>query len=107
MNRIEVCENGVQANNIINQLTAQGFSHDDIYLFTHDDDRTKDLADAAEVETVGLQEEGLMDSVKNVFRKKGDELRSKFESVGLTQQEAEKYESILDKGQVVIVAQKH
>ncbi len=81
MNRIEVCENGVQANNIINQLTAQGFSHDDIYLFTHDDDRTKDLADAAEVdaaevETVGLQEEGLMDSVKNVFRKKGDELRS-------------------------------
>ncbi|MFS0612321.1 general stress protein [Lederbergia ruris] len=107
MNRIEVCENGVQANNIINQLTAQGFSHDNIYLFTHDDDRTEDLADAAEVETVGLQEEGIVDSVKNVFRKKGDELRSKFESVGLTQQEAEKYESILDEGKVVIVAQKH
>lgn len=107
MNRVEVCENGVQATQMINHLTMEGFNKDDIYLFAHDEERSKDLSDATDTGTVGVNEQGLVDSVGNVFRDRGDELRSKFESVGLNEVEAEKYERVLDQGKIVVVARKH
>ena len=42
--------------------------------------------------------------MKNVFRSRGDELRSKMVSLGLTENEAAHMEEELDKGKVVIVA---
>ncbi|MBS4177995.1 general stress protein [Lederbergia citrea] len=104
MNTVKVCENGVQAVNIIEELTNNGYDRDNIYLFAHGEERSKDLTDATDTGTVGVGEQGILDSVSNVFRKRGDELRSKFESVGLTEAEAEKYEKVLDGGQVVVVA---
>jgi hypothetical protein len=107
MNTVKVCENGLQAKEIINQLTAEGYDREDIYVFAHGEEREKDLADALETGEVGMQEQGLVDSVKNIFRKRGDELRSEFEAVGLSKAEAEKYEKVLDNGEIVLVATKH
>ncbi|MBO1005318.1 general stress protein [Pseudogracilibacillus auburnensis] len=104
MDRIEVCENGLQATQLIDQLMMEGFEKDHIYLFAHGEERSKDLTDATDTGTVGLGEQGLVDSVSNVFRKRGDELRSKFESVGLSEAEAAEYERVLDEGKIVIVA---
>jgi len=104
MNTVRVCENGLEAKNIINDLTNQGFEHNHIYLFAHDEERSKDLTDVTDTGAVGVGELGVLDSVSNVFRKRGDELRAKFEAVGLTEAEAEQYEKVLDQGQVVIVA---
>ncbi|MEK3888561.1 general stress protein [Bacillus sp. FSL K6-3431] len=104
MNTVKVCENGVQATNIIAELTAEGYQHDNIYLFAHGEERSKDLTDATDTGAVGVGEQGILNTVSNVFRKRGDELRAKFEAVGLTEQEAAKYEAVLDGGQVVIVA---
>ena len=59
-----------------------GVSADNLYVISHDDDRTKRVADHADANTVGVNEEGLGTAVKNVFRKKGDELRAKFEELG-------------------------
>src|SRR4051812_42310232 len=95
MDRVEVCENGLQATQLIDQLKMEGFEKDHIYLFAHGEKRSKDLTDATDTGTVGLSEQGLVDSVGNVFRKRGDELRSKFESVGLSELEAAEYERVL------------
>ena len=106
MNTVKICENGVQAKEMINQLTSQGFDHENIYIFAHGEERSKDLTDALDTGEVGIKEQGLMDSVKNIFSKRGDELRSEFEAVGLSQEEAAKYERVLDGGELVLVAKK-
>lgn len=106
MNTVKVCENGVQAKDTVDQLIAQGYEKDNIYLFAHGEDRSEDLTDALDTGDVGMKEQGLMDTVGNFFRKRGDELRSEFEAVGLSTEEAEKYERVLDGGELVLVAKK-
>ncbi|RWR12506.1 general stress protein [Siminovitchia fortis] len=106
MNTVKVCENGVQAQEVVNQLTAEGYDRDNIYLFAHGEERSEDLTDALDTGKVGIAEQGLVDSVKNIFNKRGDELRSEFEAVGLSKEEAEKYERVLDGGELVLVAKK-
>jgi len=103
MYKVEVVENGVQADNSIRGLENQGYNRDNIYIFAHDKNRSEDLTAATETAEVSMKEQGLLDSLGNVFRKRGDELRSKMQSVGLTEMEAEKYEEVLDTGKLVIV----
>jgi hypothetical protein len=107
MYKVHVVENGVQATEKINMLQSEGYTKEDVYLFAHDKNRSENLTDATETADVGVTEQGLFESVGNMFKSRGDELRSKFESVGLTQQEANQYEKELDNGRLVIVASKN
>jgi hypothetical protein len=104
MMKVEVVENGVQATEKINSLEAEGFGKENIYVFAHDEDRSKHLTDAIETGDMGFKEQGFFDSIGNMFKSRGDELRNKFESLGLSKQEAEQYEVELDKGRLVLVA---
>ncbi|WP_210364354.1 general stress protein [Bacillus sp. REN3] len=104
MLKVEVVENGVQATEKISALEAQGFAKENIYIFAHDEDRSEHLTDATETGDMGFKEQGFFDSIGNMFKSRGDELRSKFESLGLSKQEAEQYEVELDKGRLVLVA---
>ncbi|WP_445488952.1 general stress protein [Niallia sp. 03133] len=107
MYKVEVVENGVQASNVIRALENQGYEKDNIYIFAHDKDRSADLTEATDTAEVNIQEQGIIDSITNVFKKRGDELRSKMQSVGLTEMEAEQYEEVLDTGKLVIVGSHH
>lgn len=106
MNTVKVVENGVQAKQEMEQLIRQGYNRSEIYILAHDKNRTDDLTDALDIKDIGVSEQGMLDSVANVFRTRGDELRSKLESLGLTEGEAERYEEELDLGKVVVVAKK-
>ena len=53
-----------------------------------------------------MKEQGFIDSMKNMFTSRGDELRSKMEAAGLTVDEAADAESELDKGKLIIIAKK-
>lgn len=99
-------ENALQAKTEIEKLETQGFTHDDIYIFAHDKDRTKDITDALDTESVGMKEQGFLDSMKNMTSSRGDELRAKMAAAGLTEQEADQYEKELDTGKLVIIASK-
>ncbi|RNF39109.1 general stress protein [Planococcus salinus] len=99
-------ENALQAKTEIDKLVAQGYEHDDIYIFAHDKKRTKDVSDALDTGSVGMKEQGFLDSMKNMTSSRGDELRAKLAAAGLSDQEAEEYEEILDEGKLVIVANK-
>lgn len=100
-------ENAVQAKAEIEKLETQGFTHDDIYIFAHDKKRQKHVTDALDTESVGMKEQGFLDSMKNMTSSRGDELRAKMAGAGLTEQEAADYEEELDKGKLVIIANKN
>ena len=100
-------ENALQAKTEIENLQTQGFTHDDIYIFAHDKNRQKDITDALDTESVGMKEQGFLDSMKNMTVSRGDELRAKMAAAGLTEQEAADYEEELDKGKLVIIATKN
>ncbi|WML50454.1 general stress protein [Neobacillus sp. PS3-34] len=104
MTKVQVVENGVQAMEKIESLQTEGFLKEEIYLFAHDEDRSEHLTEATNTGEVGIGEQGVFSAVGNLFKKRGDELRSKFESLGLSKQEAENYERELDKGRLVLVA---
>ncbi|MCA1320391.1 general stress protein [Bacillus tianshenii] len=96
-------QNDEQVVGAVQELKAQGVHENDIYVITHDDDRTKRVADNADANTVGVGDVGLDTYVKNVFRSKGDELRAQFEELGFTSGEAEQLEEKLDHGKVILV----
>lgn len=104
MNQVYVVENGVQAQERINQLVTTGFSKENIYLFAHNIDRSEHLTEATNTEEVGMKEQGLLDTIGNLFKSRGDELRNRFENLGLTESAASRYEEELDKGKVVVIA---
>ncbi|MEH7334254.1 general stress protein [Neobacillus drentensis] len=106
MKHVKVVENGVQARKEIEQFIMDGYTKDEIYLLAHDQHRSEDLTDQLDISSIGVAEEGVLDSLANVFRTRGDELRSKLESLGLSTNEAERFEEELDHGKVVVVASK-
>ncbi|HYK71528.1 MAG TPA: general stress protein [Pseudoneobacillus sp.] len=107
MYRVFVVENGVQATEKISTLVNEGFSKEQIYLFAHDENRSEHLSEATNTNEVGVEEQGVFGAVGNLFKDRGDELRSKFESLGLSNMEAEKYEEELDRGKVVLIGATH
>lgn len=101
-----IVENAVQAKSEIDELTRQGYTHEDIYIFAHDKKRSDDITDALDTESVGIQEQGFLDSMKNMFTSRGDELRNKMEAAGLTAEDAADAERELDHGKLVLIARK-
>ncbi|THF72852.1 general stress protein [Cohnella fermenti] len=102
----KLVDNGLEAFQTVQNLRAQGYTGEEIYVLAHEQDRTERLADAADVNTIGPAEEGVLQSVANFFRNRGDELRGKIEAMGLTRGEALTYEAELDRGKVLVLAKK-
>ncbi|MGG0644834.1 general stress protein [Sporosarcina gallistercoris] len=99
-------ENAVQAKAKVDELATKGYTHDEIYVFAHDKKRQDHITDALDTEKAGMKEQGFLDSMKNMFSSRGDELRSKMHGAGLTEDEAAAAESELDKGKLVVIANK-
>lgn len=99
-------ENAVQAKQKVEELEAQGYSRDDMYLFAHSKEREGHIADVLDTEKVGVSELGFFKSMKNAFSKRGDQLRSDMHAAGLTEAEAETAEEELDHGKLVLIVNK-
>ncbi|AJS60145.1 general stress protein [Paenibacillus sp. IHBB 10380] len=102
----KVVENGVQAVQEVKQLQTAGYIYENIYVLAHDKDRTDRIADTANADEIGIKEEGVFDSIANLFRSRGDELRAKITSLGFTDAEADFYEKELDLGKVLVIAKR-
>lgn len=87
----------------IQSIKGNGIDESNIYVITHDDDRTERVADNADANTVSASDVGLGTATKNLFRKKGDELRAQFEELGFSSTEADQLEKKLDQGKVIVV----
>ncbi|WP_313894257.1 general stress protein [Psychrobacillus sp.] len=97
-------ENAIQAKQEVESLEGKGYTRENIYIFAHFKERSNDINDALDTEKVGMRDQGFLESMKNIFASRGDELRNKMEAAGLTKEEAAAAESELDKGKLVIVA---
>ncbi len=104
---IQVVESGMDAMSAVRELNRRGYGKDEIYVLAHDKDQTDRLTENSDANSIGMQEEGVFDSMANMFRSRGDALRSKLESVGLTEMEAERYEEVLDQGKILVIAKPH
>lgn len=87
----------------IEKLKSQNVGENDIYIISHDDERTKRITKNAGVNTIGANEMGIGDAVKGALDKKGDQLRKQLENIGFSETEAENYESEMDKGTVFLI----
>jgi hypothetical protein len=87
----------------VQQFIRAGYPDNSIYVLTHDSDRTKRVAEETNTDRIGLIEEGLGTSIANIFRSRGDELRSKLRSLGVSKSEAERLEAELDKDKIVVI----
>jgi hypothetical protein len=91
----------------VKELEARGVSQKDIYVLTHENDRTDRIANKADTNTIGVNEQGLGTSIANVFQKTGDELRNKMKEIGLSKEEASLYEEKLDQGKILLFVKDH
>lgn len=100
---IKVLDNAARAMEAVDRLHRQGIQREDIYVLAHSKDRTNELAEAADINTISVEEEGLLTTMANLFRSRGDELRAKLIATGLTKLEADMYEAELDRGKVLLL----
>ncbi|ARI77725.1 general stress protein [Halobacillus mangrovi] len=87
----------------VTSLKNQGIDNKDIYILSHDDDRTDRIANNVNANTIGLSEQDFKNVISNIFSKQGDELRTKLKEIGFSQQEAEEYEEDMDEGKVLLI----
>jgi hypothetical protein len=73
-------------------------------VLAHEQYRTERLAEVANANSIGVSEEGMLETIANVFRTRGDALRSKIEAMGFDKHEANMYEEELDEGKVLVMA---
>ncbi|MCP3027979.1 general stress protein [Halobacillus sp. A5] len=87
----------------VKKLQRNGVNSKDIYILTHDDDRTSRIANNVNANTIGLSEQDVKTVVSNIFSKKGDELRAKLQEIGLSEEDAHEYEEDMDEGKVLLI----
>ncbi|SNZ09134.1 Heat induced stress protein YflT [Terribacillus aidingensis] len=87
----------------IQLLSTKGVHKDNIYVLSHDDDRTKRVSSKVDANTIGLSEMDAKSAVGSMFSKQGDELRAKLKDIGFSQEEAEDFEEDLDEGKIFLI----
>ena len=100
---VEEFKDDTELMNVVKSLSSKGVSKENLYVLSHDDDRTDRVADKVDANKIGINEMGFDTYVSNIFSKKGDELRSQLKELGFSQQEANNYEEKLDQGTILLI----
>jgi|GEM_PF-4095032 len=101
--RVKLVTHEEQAIEEIRAFRREGYALEEIYVLAHDDKTTEGLSSLMDTNKVGLYEEGIANTFANLFRSKGDQLRSKMTSLGLTESDADHYEKELDMGKIMVM----
>jgi hypothetical protein len=92
-----------QAIREIRAFQREGYTLDEIYVLAHDSETTEGLSKLMNTNTVGMMEEGITGSFANLFRSRGDQLRSKMQTLGLSKAQTDQFEKELDKGKILVM----
>ncbi|MGV3244704.1 general stress protein [Staphylococcus sp. 11261D007BR] len=85
--------------NDVNKLKDLGVKASDVFVLSHDDDRTARIVENTDYDKIDYNN---LDTGKT-YDKQGDELRDKLKEIGLTQEEASEYEEKMDEGKVFLL----
>jgi putative AlgH/UPF0301 family transcriptional regulator len=102
--RVSVTSNLQEAQHKVQQLYREGFEREHIYVLTHSAEGTDFVANYTGAEQITIAEEGVLTSIANLFRSRGDELRAKMRALGVPEMEAGRLEGELDKGKILVLA---
>lgn len=102
--RVSVTSNLQEAQNKVQQLYREGFEREHIYVLTHSAEGTDYVANYTGAEQITMAEEGVLTSIANLFRSRGDELRAKMRALGVPDVEVGRLEGELDKGKILVLA---
>jgi hypothetical protein len=89
----------------VEKLSSQGIDKKNLYVLSHDDDRTERVADNANANEIGAKETGIGTAVGNMILSKGDELRNQLQEMGFSKKEADHYEEKMDEGKILLLVQ--
>ncbi|NHN29748.1 general stress protein [Paenibacillus agricola] len=103
-NKVRLVTHEEQAISEIRAFQQEGYTLEEIYVIAHDNDTTEGFSKLMSTKTVGIYEEGITNAFANLFRSRGDQLRVKLQSLGLSKDEADFYEKELDKGKIMVMA---
>ncbi|WP_159888175.1 general stress protein [Paenibacillus puerhi] len=101
--KFKLADHTDQAIRAIREFREEGHPLSEIYVLAHESDRTDELSKLTDANTIGMMEEGVATAFANLFRSRGDQLRAKIESFGISAAEAGRLESELDKGRVLVL----
>lgn len=87
----------------IEHLKTEGVLAKDMYIFTDDAKRTKDLVKMANANKFGLKEEGIDSVISNLLSPKETVLRNQFEELGFSRAEAEVLQQSVENRNVIVV----
>jgi hypothetical protein len=102
--RVSVTSNLQEAQDQVKQLYREGFARDNIYVLTHSQDGTEFVANYTGAEQITMADEGMLTSIANLFRSRGEELRAKMKALGVPETQAGLLESELDRGKILVLA---
>lgn len=102
--KIFTVSNILDADEAVRRLVAEGYSKDFLYVLAHNHDRAEHVAEYTETNTLGVVEEGAINAIANLFRSRADELRIKLRAMGISKTYADRMESDMDEGKIVILA---
>lgn len=102
--KVRVVDSITEVREHIQLFQNEGYQKENIFILTHDKDRTSRIAEKTDATTIGVSEEGLGTAFANIFRSTGDELRAKMRSLGITKLDSERLESEMDRDKVLVIA---
>jgi hypothetical protein len=96
-------DTGTELYQDVNNLQNEGYAKDGMYIFAHDSETSKELMYATDTNNIGIPGNGVIDTITNFFKDRGDELRNELQNLGFTQEEADRYEAKLDEGKILLI----
>lgn len=102
--KVSVVNNGLEVPKILKSRLDEGYLKENLFVIAHSDDRTEHISEKTEAREISVLDEGPITALANLFRSKGDELRAKLRSMGVSEEESNRLESQMDQGKVVVLA---
>lgn len=84
--------------NILLQLVSY-INAKDVFVLTHDPDRTERIVNNTEVSGINYNRSNVGDEVA----KQGNQLREKLQTLGVSEEDSQKYEELMDQGKVLLI----
>lgn len=83
----------------VNLLKDNNISSNDIFILSHDDDRTARIVKNTEASGIDYNKKDIGQN----FEKPGDELREKLRELGIADADAHEFEEDMDEGKVFLI----
>ncbi|MEY8601049.1 general stress protein [Staphylococcus shinii] len=96
---VKVYSNDEEIEVNINTLKDQKINAKDVFVLTHDPDRTERIVNNTEVSGINYNRSNVEDEVA----KQGDQLREKLQTLGVSEEDSQKYEELMDQGKVLLI----